>query len=431
MKVPLGVGSRLRTLLVPASDRRSPVTAALILVVLLLTGLPLGWLGFEDLGGALTYAGRVTGAILVLVSVTTLVGALAVWDHWFRNRIPYSGMVALTGTVAAFLTNAALLLMTFKDVDSTAYRVLWCLLTVGCAWAVFAVWRTSVEIPAPKRVAAAVIVTGLIAVANFGYERLYQPSQHGVRPLITITVGKPVLREDRKAFALPVDIRAENRSDVGFYVLGTEFHAMGERVWMSATDRKREQWRDDAEKWRTFQETHPLSRREVQQPGELVAAQPWAPAGHWIEPGDTFVSQTVVQLPMNTPYDQLAFYATGSFARKDRLGLAQMQLTGYSYSDGKVPDWVKATKDRDNVVYRGRVYENNAIDAYTRDARYVTVYWQFGVHGAGLLPAIRRKGEENRVNSESEDRELESRYGIVDSWQGPIERTLWDVKDRK
>ncbi|WP_406111747.1 hypothetical protein OG698_09930 [Streptomyces sp. NBC_01003] len=432
MKVPLwpGVGSWLRDLLVPTSNRRSPATLALILVVLLLTGLPLGWLGIEDIRGALTYAGRITGAILILVSVTTLVGAVAAWDHWFRNRIPYSGTVALIGTVAAFLTNAALLLMTFKDVDSTAYRVLWCLITAGCAWAVFAVWRTSVEIPAPKRVAAALIATGLIAMANFGYERLYQPYQHSARPLITMTVRKPVLREDRKAFALPVDIRAENRSDVGFYVLGTEFHAMGERVQISATDRKREQWRDDAEKWRPFQEKHPLSRREIQQPGELVAAQPWAPAGHWIEPGDTFVTQTVVQLPMDTPYDQLAFYAQGSFARKDRLGLSQMQLTGYSWSDGQVPDWVRATKDVDNVVYRGRVSENNAIAAYTRDTRYVTVYWQFGVHGAGLLQAIRRKGEENRVNSESEDRESESRYGIIDSMQGPIERTLWDVKGR-
>lgn len=433
MKVPLwsGVGSRLRELLVPTSNRRSPATMAFILVVLLLTGLPLGWLGFEDLVGALTYAGRITGAILILVSVTTLVGAVAVWDHWSRNRIPYSGTVALIGTVAAFLTNAALLLMTLKDVDSTAYGVLWCLITVGCAWAVFAVWRTSVEIPAPKRVAAAVIATGLIALANFGYERLYQPSQHGARPLITMTVGKPVLRQDRKAFALPVDIRAENRSDVGFYVLGTEFHAMGERVQISATDRKREQWRDDAEKWRTFQENHPLSRREIQQPGELVAAQPWAPAGNWIEPGDTIVTRTVVQLPMDTPYDQLAFYANGSFARKDRLGLSRMQLTGYSWSDGQVPNWVKAAKDFDNVVYRGRVYENNAIAAHTRDTRYVTVYWQFGVHGAGLLQAIRRNGEEDRVNRESEDRELESRYGIVDSMQGPIERTLWDVRGRR
>lgn len=107
-----------------------------------------------------------------------------------------------------------------------------------------------------------------------------------------------MLRQDRKAFALPVDIRAENRSDVGFYVLGTEFHAMGERVQISATDRKREQWRDDAEKWRTFQETHPLSRREIQQPGELVAAQPWAPP----DTGSSRVTRSSARRSCNCPW---------------------------------------------------------------------------------------------------------------------------------
>jgi hypothetical protein len=426
-----GAVSRLRELLVPTSAGRSPATLVLILAVLLLTGLPLGWLGIEDLRGALTYAGRVTGGILILVSITTLSGAAAAWDHWFQNRVPYSGTVALIGTVAALFTNAMLLFMTFRDIDSTAYRVLWCLLTVGCAWAVFAVARTSVEIPAPKRVAAAVIVTALIAVANFGYERLYQPYQRGARPVVKMTVQKPVLRQDRKAFAVPVDIRLENHSDVGFYVLGTEFHAMGERVQLSETDRKREQWREDAQKWQAYQEKHPLSRREIQQSGELVAAQPFEPAGHWIEAGDTFVTQTVVQLPMDTPYDQLAFYASANFARKDRLGLEQVVLTGYSWNGGKVPQWLKARKDVDHVVYQGRVHENNAIATYTRDPRYVNVYWEFGAHGVGLQQTIRRKGEEDRINSESEDHELESRYGIVDALTGPIELTLWDIKGRR
>ncbi|MFB7495878.1 hypothetical protein ACFC09_14440 [Streptomyces sp. NPDC056161] len=425
-----GVGATLRVLLVPTSTRRSPATMVAIMVVLLLTGLPLGWLGVEDLRGALTYAGRMTGAILLLISVTTLLGAAAVWDHWLRNRIPYSGTAALIGTVAAFLTNAMLLLLTFKDVDSTAYRVLWCLITVGTAWAVFAVWRTSIEIPAPKRVAAAVIVTGVIALANFGYERLYQPYQRGARPVVKMTVGAPVLRQDRKAFAVPIDIKVENQSDVGFYVLGTEFHAMGERVALSETDRKREQWRQDAKKWEAYQEKHPLSRREIQQPGELVAAQPFVPAGNWIEGGDTFVTQTVVQLPLDTPYDQLAFYASANFARKDRMGLEQMALAGYSWSGSEIPQWLKTKKEVDYVVYRGRVHENNAIATHTRAPRYVTVYWEFGVHGAGLVQSIRRKGEEDHINTESEDRELENRYGIVDVLTGPIERTLWDVKGR-
>ncbi|WP_234426240.1 hypothetical protein [Streptomyces kebangsaanensis] len=404
----------------------------LILLVLLVTAPVLGWFGIEDLGEALTYTGRVTGAVLVLVSATVLLGAAAVVDHWFRNSFPYSGMVALIGVVAALLANATLLLETFKDGDSTAYLVLWSLLTAGSAWAVSAVWRTSVVIPAPKRVAAALIVSSSLAVANFGYQYLFQPYQHGAKPLVTMTVGKPVLSQDRKAFAVAVDIRLENRSDVGFYLLGTEFHAMGERVPLSTKDRLRKQWRADAKQWGIFHDKHPLSRREINQPGELVAAQPWMPVGDWTEAGDVSVTRILVQLPVNTPYDQLAFYATASFARKDRLGLDQLESKGYSWSGGKVPQWLRNNKTpSDFVIYRGRAYENNAIATHTMDPRYVTVYWKFGTNGAGLVEVIARSGEEDRELSEAESRAVRSRYGLVDVETGPIEQTLWNVKSRR
>ncbi|MFB7915942.1 hypothetical protein [Streptomyces sp. NPDC056061] len=426
-----GVGSHLRAPLITTGTRRSPAAVVLVLLVLLPTALLLGWWGIEDLSAALTYSGRITGAILIVVSAVSLLGAAAVVDHWCRSSFPYSGMVALIGTVAASLANAMILLETFRDGDSTLYRVLYSLLTAGSAWAVFTVWRTSVVIPAPKRVAAALVVSSGLAMANFGYEHLYQPSQHGARPLVSIAVGKPVLSMDHKEFAVPVGIRIENHSDVGFFVLGTEFHAMGERVSLSQTDRLRKQWRADAKTFRDFQIQHPLSRREIFQPGQLVLAQPWVPAGNWIEANDTFVTQTIVQLPINTPYDQLALYASAHLARKDRLSLEQIQVKGYSWGGGKVPQWVKEAQGLDSVVSRGRVYENNSIDQHTMDPRYVTVYWQFGTHGAGLSESITRNGEENRILSGAEIRKMLNRYGLVTAETGPIKRTLWDIKNQR
>lgn len=413
------------------SAGRSPAALVLILLVLLLTALPLGWLGIEDLGEALTYTGRVTGVILVLLSITALLGAAAVVDHWFRNRFPYSGMVALIGTVAALSANALLLFETLSDGDSTAYCVLWGFLTAGSAWAVFAVWRTAVVIPAPKRVAAAVLVSSGLALANFGYQYLYQPYQRGAKPVIDMTVGKPLLSPDRKAFAVPVDIRLVNHSDVGFYLLGAEFHAMGEKVPLSAKDRLRAQWRADAEQWSKSAEQHPLSRREIHHPGEMVAAQPWVPVGTWIEAGDAFSTKTVVELPISTPYDQLAFYAAADFARKDRLGLEQLAPEGYSWSGGKTPRWMKEEQDLDTVIYRARVHENNAIAAHTMDPRYVTVYWQFGPDGAGVKETILRNGEEDRKLTGAESSALVARYGLVTASTGPIEWPLWDVKSKR
>lgn len=327
-----------------------------------------------------------------------------------------------------------LLAQTVKDGESKVYPTLFGVLTAGSAYAVFAVWRTSVVIPAPKRVAAAVIVSSVIAIANFGYQNLYQPNQRQTQPLITVSMGRPVLSKDRTAFAVPVDITLRNHGDVGFYVLGTEFHAMGKQVPLSAKDRLRQQWRTDAEQWSKSSEWNPVSRREIHQPGDLVEAKPWMTPGQWVESNDTFATRVVVQLPINTPYDQVAFYATASLGRKDRLVLEPpLNFVAYSWGREKVPGWVKRQQQSglDSLIYRARVHENNAIDEHTRDARFVTVYWTFGTHGARVQTSIARKGQEGRIPTPAEDQEAWSRYGLVNLVTGPVERTLWDIKSQR
>ncbi|WP_245689126.1 hypothetical protein [Streptomyces chattanoogensis] len=406
----------------------------MIVLVLLMTTLVLAWLGRADFVHGLTFPARITGAVLLVVSFTTLVGAVAVLDHYIRQSFPYSGMVALIGTFAALLTNAMLLVQTVNDGESAGYRVLFGALTAGSAYAVFAVWRTSVVIPAPKRVAAALIVSSVIATANFGYQNLYQPYQRQTQPLITLSMGKPVLSKDRKAFAVPVDITIRNHGDVGFYVLGTEFHAMGKKVPLSSKDRLRQQWRTDAEQWPNSSDMNPLSRREIHQPGQLVEAKQWMFNGNWVESNDTYATRVVVQLPMNTKYDQVAFYATASLARKDRLVLkSPLDFVAYSWGREKVPGWVKKQQRRgfDSLIYRARVHENNALDEHTRDPRFITAYWQFGTQGAWVYSSITRKGEGNRIPTVEENREVSSRYGLIDVRTGPVERTLWDIKSQR
>ncbi|MFD7836249.1 hypothetical protein [Streptomyces sp. NPDC059761] len=425
-----GFCSYLRAGRAPAKTQRSRMTPVLILLVLLLTAGYLGRFGIENLNEALTFMGRVTGAGLIVASITALLGGAAVMDYWFRGSFPHSGIVALAGTVVAALTNLMVLLEVANG-DSRSYMAASILLTAGSVWAVFAVGRMSVEIPAPKRLAVAVLASTAFAIANFGYQNLYQPYQHGARPVIKLTMGNPELSMDRKSFAIPVDITLENHSDVGFYVMGGEFHAMGQTVTMDGHDRLRRKWRDDAKRWSKSQEKSPLSRREIHQAGQLVAAQPWMEEGNWIEASDSFVTRTVVQLPIDTPYDQVAFYATASFARKDRLGLDSVKFDRDSWSGGKVPPWLKEQKNFDSLIYTGRVHENNSINARTMDARFVAVYWTFGTQGAAVFSSITRKGDEGRKMSEAESRAVSNRYGLVDVVTGPMQRSLWDIKSRR
>ncbi len=406
---------------------------AWVVLVLLLTALPVGWCGFKDFSEALTFAGCVTGAALLLAALIMVVGVAAVMDCWVRGPSSNFRVVALISTGVALLTNILLALQTWTDGEMVRYKVLTILLSAISLSAVVLVWRRLDEIPTPKRVAAALIVSTFVAAANFGYQYLFQPYRREATPLVQLDPGKAVLSADGKTFSVPVDIKLVNHSDMGFYVLGAEFHAMGEEVTVSSKDVARAKWRKDAEQWAKYREKHPLTRREVYQPGKLVAAQPWMPAGNWVEPNDESHSRTVVELPSDTNFAKLTFYATLSLARKDRLVMDNFGGSTYSWRGAAVPHSMKTKDDKeiDTIVQRARMQENNAIDYYTREKRLVTIYWRFGVHGVDVVPVIAPKGEENREFSERTNREIRSRYGLIDVLAGPVEETVDELKTRR
>ncbi|MFF7969756.1 hypothetical protein [Streptomyces sp. NPDC007905] len=404
---------------------------AWVALVLLLTALPVGWCGFKDFREALTFAGCVTGTALMLAALIMVVGVAAVVDCWVRGPISNFGVIALISTGVALLTNVLLVLQTWNDGEKVGYKVLSVALTAGSLFAVVLVWRRLDEVPTPKRVAAALIVSTIVAVANFSYQYLFQPYRRDATPLVQLNVGKAVLSADRKVFSVPVDIKLVNHSDMGFYVLGAEFHAMGEEVTVSPKDLARSKWREDAEEWSRYREKHPLTRREVYQPGKLVAAQPWMPPGNWVEANDESLTRTVVQLPSDTNFDKLTFYATLSLARKDRLVMEKFGGPSYSWRGATLPNWVKVgEKENDTIIQTAKMHENNAIDQYTRRERLVTTYWRFGSHGVDVAPVIAPVGEEGRTFPEQTNREVRSRYGLLDVLAGPVEETLDEIKTR-
>ncbi|WP_406445097.1 hypothetical protein OHB00_48470 [Streptomyces sp. NBC_00631] len=419
--------SRQRAQRALAHDGWSRASLVSVLLVLLPTTAALGHFGVGDLTSAFTFPGRLTGAVLLVVAFVSLLGAAALVDHSQFRSFTNSGTLALIGAFAALVANVTLFFELLYNADSVLWKVFFGALASGSVWAVFAVWRTLAVIPAPKRVATAVLVTTVIAVGNFGYQNLYLPSQHEVRPVIRLTTGTPVPSPDRKAFSVPVDITLENHSDLSFDVLGTEFHAMAQRVPLAGQGRLRDQWRTTAKQWTNFEETNPLSRSEVYQPGDLVEAQPWMRYGGSIDANDTVNARVVVQLPMDTAYDQVAFYASAHLTRKDRVSLDHLRPAPafMSWAGGPVPDWLKRKTGFDSLIYECPLRENNAIDAETRDTRHITVYWNFGAHGVNILESISKEHGKDESDSVTT-----SRYGIRLAETGPVELSLWDIKSK-
>lgn len=64
------------------------MSLAAIVLVLLMTTVMLARFGLDGFVHDLTFAGRLTGAVLLVVSFTTLVGAAAALDHCIRQSFP-------------------------------------------------------------------------------------------------------------------------------------------------------------------------------------------------------------------------------------------------------------------------------------------------------------------------------------------------------
>ncbi|MFE0514035.1 hypothetical protein [Streptomyces sp. NPDC058964] len=418
--------ARSRSVRTPKRMERSGAALVLIVLVLLVTSGFLCFFGVEDVSEALAYTWRFTGILLILASAIVLLAAVAAVDHWIRRSFAYSGLVALLGSITAAVSGLMLLIVTLRDGDSRGYLLLWTVLAVGSVWASVNIYRTSIVIPSPRRVAAGVAVSAGIAAVNFGYTQLYQPYHAEPNPLLDVTLGSPVLAADKKAFALPVTIRFENRSNVGLYLLAPEFHVMGRTVHLSSTDRLAPQWRNDVEAG------NPLSRREVSQPLHLVQANNWAVFGNWLAAHQSFTTTRIVELPTNTPFDQIQVRASTGIARGDRLSIETFgSPTSYSWENPhqEMPKW-QAEGTAGYVVYHGRIHENNAIAEHTRDPRFVTIWWNFGDKGAGVSGVIARRGEESRPLTGTETAELANRYGFEFVNKGWVVRSLWDLKQR-
>ncbi|MEU2058011.1 hypothetical protein [Streptomyces bungoensis] len=393
--------------------------------MLLVTSGFLCFFGVEDASRALAYTWRFTGALMILASATVLLGAIAAIDHWVYRSFTHSGLGALLGSAVAAVANLMLLVVTLQDGDSVGYPLLWAALTVGGGWSAVRIYRTSVVIPAPKRVAAAVIVSAAIAVANFGYTQLYQPYHTDPNPLLDVSMGDPVLAGNKAAFALPVSIRFENRSDVGLFILAPEFHIMGRVVQVSPAERTTPQWRSDVESG------NQISRREVSHPLQMVQAGSWAVFGNYLAAHQTFTTDRIVEVPTNTTFDQLQVRASAAIARVDRLSMGAFgSPQSYSWKSHKrAPEWAVQGGDQ-YVTYQGRIHENNSIAEHVRDPRYVTMWWSFGDHGAGVAGTIARKGEESHPLTSEASTDLLNRYGFEFVNKGWVVRSLWDVKNR-
>ncbi|MFE5772057.1 hypothetical protein ACFQ7O_27255 [Streptomyces sp. NPDC056485] len=361
------------------------------------------YIGLDDAFNALTFAGRVTGALFVAAGAVEGAAALAALDYWAKRKGRYSGAVSLGGSLIALAVSSLLVFVWHDEMEFPPLVPM-----IFAVW-VWAAWTTALlhkqrawhEIPSPKGVAIGVALTVAFTGANFVYSAMYQPS--AMQPFITTEVKFGVSKIEGSTIHLPVDFRVRNSGKVPVYVLETIFWVRGETAEFTQTERPPEKRKTDA--WQSrdtdLYRTPPESK--------LISTGWWVAPGSWLEPGAEFSTVKIAQMPRSAHFDLVRANANALILRRDRAAMStgefaasrSLSFTNDQYGIEGCPEQCNTT-----TTHFAEVRHNNTITNVTREPRYVTSWMTVnrdGINssiGAGI-------GAHNQPADEGE------RYGLT------------------
>ncbi|MFH7599889.1 hypothetical protein WDV06_33040 [Streptomyces racemochromogenes] len=339
----------------PDRSCRRRVYGILMATGLLATAYVFVRIGISDTFAALTYLGRITGFIFLLMAVTEVLAALATFDYWGKREIRYSGTVILIGAAASLSASAVLLFIQLRGGRYTHWLLLWCALVPWSLWtlSVLIHGRAWKGLPNPRRIAIGVVISTLVAFANLAYTHVYLP--YTTAPLIEITgtFGAPSLNEEQTKLFVPFHIQVKNSGQIPVYVLGSIYWVYGKPVGTRP---------EDARKQRV------ISSDEFIQP----SGRPLNPGEDWAED-----EVAVIDRPAEAPYQTLKIETEAWVARKDRMAIDSDYVTLRK----QWPTLQKEKKDREPpgppppyYRYQGIVANSNEILNMTRGRQRITLW---------------------------------------------------------
>jgi hypothetical protein len=359
----------------PARSWRRRSITALMMAGLLGSMALLIVVGIPDAIGALTFAGRVTGFLFAFAGVVQGVAALAVLDYWGKRQLKFSGAIILLGAFIGLVTNGLLLFMWLQEREYTPYVLtylpLWC-------WSLWAIqllvrekaWR---GVPYPKQFAAGVTATTLLATFNLAYSALYQPTSAPVLFDLEVKFGTPHADAKQPIVHLPVTFRARNSGKVPAYITSDGYGIYGTSAKYASDGSGLLEWR------KALDTTADGSRvgRYVKSPiRETISAARFYGPGNWLEPGEQYVKERVVQLPRSAAYDVIEADLTMTIMRKDRGRIDdEFAIPHYSWREDDGQFYCPPIECEDHIINRGRVLHNNNMINVTRRPRYVVSYY--------------------------------------------------------
>ncbi|MFE5482487.1 hypothetical protein [Streptomyces sp. NPDC056527] len=397
-------------------DRRRDrlVTAAAMAAGLVMSGAVLIVIGSEDAFGALTFASRVTGFLFFLAGLLQLAAALAVRDYWGKRNLRYSGLLVMVGVLIALQVHTMLLTLWFEEMEFTPWILTYMPLSIWAIWATWIVIREKAwqGIPHPRKVAAGVLATALLAAANFAYSAAYQPYAAHVQVTLSAKFGKPELDPREPVIHVPVTFSLQNTGKVPVSVISSVFWVKGRTSQFTGDAKKLAGATEDVEETADSELYAGLPTRRLLATGLIVDP------GDWFDPGTGQVENVVVQVPKGADYESLEVDGDITVLRKDRGRVDDAFVYPlHSWWEGET-DMVECPEEcGDYVFYMGELTHNNNIINVTRKQRYVVAIRLLG-EDSDMYAAVSPLNAHGRVSGWNLD--PDDKYGVETILTGTV-----------
>ncbi|WP_328297693.1 hypothetical protein OG389_07610 [Streptomyces sp. NBC_00435] len=361
------------------------LTAAVMVAGLLGCAVLLGVIGQVDAARSATFAGRLTGFLLLLAGLAQVAAALAAHDFLGKRRWPYSGVPVLAGAFIALIMTTLLLGMWLEEREFVAllpvYGLLWC-------WSVWALCillrrRAWSGMRYPKSVVAGLTLSGVLAVTNFSYAALYTPNAARAQLITTAAVGKPTVSRDGTVLYVPVTVSVKNTGTVAVNIAGSAYWVTGASS-VPTTSVVPDYWRKAKER----DVDGDAEGYSLPVPPTLLATGPVGVEGSWLDPGSEHAEEKIIQLRRGAGQPEYTVVEAVSqviSVRQDRARIRPgLKEPSFSWRAGKAPAATCLASMDDCVLFRARVDHNNNLVNVTRGPRYLSVWsYQEGPDGAG------------------------------------------------
>ncbi|MGW0698515.1 Yip1 family protein [Streptomyces sp. NPDC002867] len=395
---------------------RRRTTMALMTAGLLGSMTLLFVVGSPDVVGALTFAGRITGVLLILLGGVEGLAALAVLDYWGKRRLKFSGAVVLIGALIALAINGLLLFLWFQEREYTrylfAYPPLWC-------WSLWALWVLIHEeawrgTPHPKRFAAGVAATTLLAAVNLSYSAVYQPVSAAVLFDLEVKFGKARIDAELDTIHLPLTLQVKNAGKVPAYIISDNYSVVGLRADLSDGAGGLRGWES------AMKAEHDVALFTGLPERYTISTGLFYGPGSWLAPGEEYTEEKLVQLPRSARYDAIQADLTVELMRKDRgkVDLEEFKVAHPSWDARQGAFYCPVKKCGQYVAYRSRLRHNNNIINVTRRPVYVTSLWgvtPFDSRSAAFIsssPDFIPESLDEAIGAEKENKREKGRYGV-------------------